>query len=89
MPYDPRESRRPIRAQNSGSRGSKGPHAAPNRHTKGPGMWNKHWGTRVKPQEEVGGGGAHLAVGRPPWSTEWAQAPPTFPLDRKLPHTFL
>jgi len=66
------KNRRPIKAQNLGSHGSKDPHVVPNRHTKGPGMWNKHWGTRVKPQEEVGGGGAHLAVGRPPWSTEWA-----------------
>ena len=28
-------------------------------------------------------------LGPPWWLAEWAQAPPTFPLDRKLPHTFL
>ena len=49
------ENYRPIRAQNSGSHVSKGPHSVPKRHTRSPGMWIKDQKTRGGPPEQRGG----------------------------------
>ena len=59
---------RPIRAQNLGSHGSKDPHAAPNQHTRNLDTWERRKETCGRPPEQRGAGGAHLPVGRPPWS---------------------
>src|SRR6185503_16591535 len=83
------KNRRPIRAQSLGSHGSKGPHRAPNRHTRSSGTWKKDKRTRGKQPEKTGGGWAHLPVGRPLWSVEWAPPPPTSSLLGMLPTAFL
>jgi hypothetical protein len=83
------KNHRPIRAHDSGSHGSKGPLPVPNRLTRGLGTWGSDKETHGGLPTQEGSFWAHLAVGRPGWSAEWAQEPPTFPLDRKLPHTFL
>ena len=80
---------RPIKAQNSGSHGSKGLLTVANRLTRGPGTWNIDRRTRGRPPVQPGGGWGCLAVDRPPWSAEWAQVPPTSNLCKKLPPFFL
>ena len=83
------KNHRPIRAQDSGSHGPKGSHAAPNRLTRNLGTWKKDNRTRGKRPEKTGGGWAHLPVDRPPWLAEWAPPPPTSSLQGKLPTAFL
>ena len=83
------KNHRPIRVQDSGSHGSKGPHVASNQRTKSLGMRGIDKRTRGRPLEQTGGGWAHLPVGRPPWSAEWARPPPTSSLGTKLSTSFL
>ena len=83
------KNHQPIKAQNLGSYGSKVPHAALNRHTRGSGTWQSNKETRGRPPKQRGANGAHLPVGRPPWSDEWARPPPTSSLYRIVPTGFL
>jgi len=58
------KNHRPIRAQNLGSHGSKGPLNVPNQLTRGPGTWNIDKRTCGRTLEQHGGGWGHLAVDR-------------------------
>ena len=77
------KNRQPIKAQNPDSHVSKGPLTEPNRLTRSLGTRGIDKETRGGLPEQWGLVGPTMVV------TEWAQAPSTFPLDRKLPHTFL
>ena len=64
-PYDLGENHQPIRAHNSGSHGSNGPHTAPNQLTRSLGTWEKKQGDTWEATRAEGAGGAHLPVGQP------------------------
>ena len=72
------KNRRPIRAQNSGSHGSKGPHAAPNRQTRTSGTWKRDRKTHGRPPENLGTWKRDRKThGRPPEKAGggWAHSP--------------